>query len=533
MIKEIKYGKEAREALLRGMKALADAVRITLGPKGRNVVIDKGYPAPFVTNDGVTIAKEIDLEDVFENVGAQLLYEVANKTNDAAGDGTTTATVLAQSIIELGVKAVERGANPVFLKEGIDWCAREVTDRLKCKSRPVATDTEIENIATVSSDNQEIGKIIARAIEKIGRDGVIKVDESASFETELEIVEGMQYDKGFISPYMVSDRERMTVEMEDVYFLITDQKITTIQEILPILEGMIKLNKPLLIIADEIENEVTSTLVVNKLRGTLNAVATHAPGFGIQQKEILQDIAILTNAVFCSKDLGMNLSEMTISQLGRAAKVTVAKDSTTIISENKKTEAVRKRISEIEAQIHRAANDYEISRYRERLSKLTGGIALIKVGAATDTELKHKKLKIEDAVNATKAAVEEGIIIGGGAAFAEIYHQLKPTLKAEITDVQYGINIVLESLLMPAYWICENAGFDGEKILSMYKDVYQNHGFDAKAGRWVNMFDAGIIDPTKVARCAITNAASVASLFITTEALVVKKKEERKLPDLY
>ena len=533
MINEIKYGKAAREALRRGMNALANAVRVTLGPKGRNVVIDKGYPAPFVTNDGVTIAKEIDLEDIFENTGSQLLYEVANRTNDVAGDGTTTATVLAQSIIDLGMKAVERGANPVLLKEGIDRCAREVAARLKSKSRPVATDNEIENIATISSDDCEIGKIIAKAIEKIGRDGVIKVDESASFETELEIVEGMQYDKGFISPYMVSDREQMKIEMEDVYILITDQKITTVQEILPILEAMIKINKPLLIIAEEIENEVISTLLVNKLRGTLNAVATRAPGFGIQQKEILQDIAVLTGGIFYSKDLGMNLNDMSIDQLGRAAKVTVIKDSTIIISDNKKSEAVDNRIAEIEAQINRSANDYEISRCRERLSKLRGGIALIKVGAATDTELKHKKLKIEDAVNATKAAVDEGIIAGGGAAFVEIYHQLKPTLKSENNDIQRGINVVLESLLIPTYWICENAGYDGEKILSMYKDCYQNHGFDAKVGKWVNMFEVGIIDPTKVARCAITNAASIASLFITTEALVVRKKEEKKLPDLY
>ena len=532
MSSELKYGKTAREALRRGANAIADAVRVTLGPKGRNVVIDKGYPAPFVTNDGVTIAKEIDLENIFENAGAQLLYEVANKTNDAAGAGTTTAPVLAQSIIELGMNAVERGANPVLLKEGIDFAARAVAERLKEKSRPVETDNEIENIAAISSGDREIGRIIARAIEKIGRGGVIKVDESASFETELEVVEGMQYDKGFLSPYMVSDREQMKIELEDAYLLLTDQKISTAKEILPVLEGMTKINKPLLIIADEIENEVISMLVVNKMRGALNAVATRAPGFGVQQKEILQDIAVLFGGVYCSKELGMKLNDLTVEKLGRAAKAIITKDSTTLISENKKTPAVAARIAEIEARIKRSTNDYEISRCRERLSKLTGGIALIKVGAATDAELKHKKLKIEDAVNATRAAVEEGIIIGGGAAFVEAYRELKPVLKAEATDAQRGINIVLESILLPTHWICENAGFDGEKVLSLYKDAKKNHGFDAKAGQWVDMFEAGIIDPTKVARSAIINAASVASLFITTEALVVRKKDEKKLPDL-
>ena len=530
MSSELKYGKTAREALRRGANAIADAVRVTLGPKGRNVVIDKGYPAPFVTNDGVTIAKEIDLENIFENAGAQLLYEVANKTNDAAGDGTTTATVLAQSIIELGMNAVERGANPVLLKEGIDFAARAVAERLKEKSRPVETDNEIENIAAISSGDREIGRIIARAIEKIGRGGVIKVDESASFETELEVVEGMQYDKGFLSPYMVSDREQMKIELEDAYLLLTDQKISTAKEILPVLEGMTKINKPLLIIADEIENEVISMLVVNKMRGALNAVATRAPGFGVQQKEILQDIAVLFGGVYCSKELGMKLNDLTVEKLGRAAKAIITKDSTTLISENKKTPAVAARIAEIEARIKRSTNDYEISRCRERLSKLTGGIALIKVGAATDAELKHKKLKIEDAVNATRAAVEEGIIIGGGAAFVEAYRELKPVLKAEATDAQRGINIVLESILLPTHWICENAGFDGEKVLSLYKDAKKNHGFDAKAGQWVDMFEAGIIDPTKVARSAIINAASVASLFITTEALVVRKKTKRNFP---
>ena len=531
MSSELKYGKTAREALRRGANAIADAVRVTLGPKGRNVVIDKGYPAPFVTNDGVTIAKEIDLENIFENAGAQLLYEVANKTNDAAGDGTTTATVLAQSIIELGMNAVERGANPVLLKEGIDFAARAVAERLKEKSRPVETDNEIENIAAISSGDREIGRIIARAIEKIGRGGVIKVDESASFETELEVVEGMQYDKGFLSPYMVSDREQMKIELEDAYLLLTDQKISTAKEILPVLEGMTKINKPLLIIADEIENEVISMLVVNKMRGAFERRRHQGARFRRPTK-ILQDIAVLFGGVYCSKELGMKLNDLTVEKLSRAAKAIITKDSTTLISENKKTPAVAARIAEIEARIKRSTNDYEISRCRERLSKLTGGIALIKVGAATDAELKHKKLKIEDAVNATRAAVEEGIIIGGGAAFVEAYRELKPVLKAEATDAQRGINIVLESILLPTHWICENAGFDGEKVLSLYKDAKKNHGFDAKAGQWVDMFEAGIIDPTKVARSAIINAASVASLFITTEALVVRKKDEKKLPDL-
>ncbi|HHZ18458.1 MAG TPA: chaperonin GroEL [Acholeplasmataceae bacterium] len=528
----LKLGKAARAALRRGMNALAAAVRVTLGPKGRNVIVDKGHPAPFLTNDGVTIAREVDLEDLFEKAGAQLIYEVASKTNDAAGDGTTTATVLAQAMIELGMKAVARGANPVLLKEGIDRAARAVATRLGEMSRPVETDDEIENIAAISSGDREIGQIIARAIAKIGRGGVIKVDESTAFETGLEIVEGMQYDKGFVSPYMVSDRERMKIELEDVYLFITDQKITTVQEILPFLEEMTKINKPLLIIAEDFESEVISMLVVNKLRGALNAVATRAPGFGVQQREILQDIAVLFGGVYCSKELGMALSDMTVARLGRAAQAVITKDSTTLISENRKTPAVAARIAEIEAQINRAKNDYEISRCRERLSKLTGGIALIKVGAATDAELKHKKLKIEDAVNATRAAVEEGIIIGGGAAFVRIHHDLKKVLRAEEADVRRGINIVLKALLMPAYWICANAGFDGKKALKRYKNVDKDKGFDARAGKWVDMFTAGIIDPTKVARHAVLNAASIAALFITTEAAIVRNRDGKKLPDL-
>ncbi|MDD4642987.1 MAG: chaperonin GroEL [Erysipelotrichaceae bacterium] len=527
MSKKILYSKEARDAMIKGVDYLADAVKATMGPKGRNVVLDKEYGSPLIVNDGVTIAKEIELDDPFENMGAKLVIEVANNTNDAAGDGTTTATVLAQAMIHKGIRAVEKGSNPVLLREGIEIASRKVAEHLLVKSHKVETNTDISSVATVSSGSSEIGDIIARAMDKVGKDGVINVDESKGFDTSLEIVEGMQYDKGYVSPYMVSNREKMNVEVENPLIMVTDQKISTIQDILPVLEKIVEANRALLIIADDIENEVVSTLIVNKLRGTFNVVATKAPGFGDNQKEMLQDIAIMTGAKFFAKDLNMDLKDMTIDDLGNAHKVVVAKDTTTIIDGTNDPEAVKQRIDEIKQRIENSTSEYDKKRYFERLGKMTNGVAIIKVGATTETELKEKKLKIEDALNATKAAVAEGIVIGGGAALAEIYRELKQDLTNDNLDVQKGINVVLESLIIPLYQIAENAGFDGNDIVELQLKQKSNHGFDALKGEWTEMFESGIVDPTKVTRSALLNAASIAGLFITTEAAVgiIKEKE--------
>ncbi|MDY0063982.1 MAG: chaperonin GroEL [Bacilli bacterium] len=530
MSKEIRFSKDARVAMLRGVDVLADAVKITLGPKGRNVVLDKGYGSPLITNDGVTIAKEIELKDRFENMGAKLVYEVANKTNDVAGDGTTTATVLAQSMIHRGITAVEKGANPVFVREGIEKAGKEVAQSLLKKSRKIETDEDIASVATISSGNAEIGKIISDAMAKVGREGVISVDESKGFDTYLEITEGLQYDKGYISPYMVSDREKMEVVLENAYLLVTDQKISTIKDILPILEQVVQSNKPLLIIADDLENEVIGTLIVNKLRGTFNVVATKAPGFGDSQKEMLADIAYTTGATLYTKDLNMELKDITLDQLGLAKKIIVGKDATTIIDGAGNKEEIAKRVEELKKQIENTTSEYEKKRYNERLGKLTNGIAVVKVGALTETELKEKKLKIEDALNATKAAVAEGIVVGGGAALVEIYKELKPQLKSEVVDVQKGINVVMESLLAPIYQIAENAGFDASEIVERQKQAKQNVGFDAKIGVWVDMYKAGIVDPTKVTRSAILNASSISAMFITTEVGVTEEKEEKPEP---
>jgi len=525
MSKEIRYSKDARTSMLKGVDYLADAVKVTLGPKGRNVVLDKGYGSPLITNDGVSIAKEIELEDTFENMGAKLVYEVANNTNDVAGDGTTTATLLAQSMIHDGIKAVEKGMNPVLMREGIERASKEVAKKLLEKSRKVDTNNDVASVATISSGSKEIGNIIADAMDKVGKDGVISVDESKGFDTELEIVEGLQYDKGYISPYMVSNREKMEVELENAYIMITDQKISTIQEILPILEKIVQTGKPLLIIADDLENEVVSTLIVNKLRGTFNVVATKAPGFGDNQKELLQDMAIMTGAKFYAKDLNADLKEMDVSDLGTASRIIVAKDNTTIIDGNSDEVALTNRKEELRQQISASTSDYDKKRYQERLAKLTNGVAVIKVGATTETELQEKKLRIEDALNATKAAVSEGIVIGGGAALVEIYNELKSAITDENLDIQKGINIVFEALLTPVYQIAENAGFDGNDIVEQQKNAKANIGFDAKQGKWVDMFEEGIVDPTKVARSAVLNAASISGLFITTEAAVGTIKE--------
>lgn len=530
MSKEIRFSKDVRDAMLKGVNTLADAVKVTIGPKGRNVVLDKGYGSPLITNDGVSIAKEIELEDAFENMGAKLVYEVANKTNDVAGDGTTTATILAQSMISDGLKAVEKGANPVLMREGIDYASKEIAKYILEKSHKVETSNDIASVATISAGNQEIGKIIAEAMEKVGRDGVISVDESNSFDTELEVSEGMQYDKGYVSPYMVSDREKMSIEMDNPYILITDHKINTIQEILPILEQVMQSNKPLLLIADDFEQEVISTIVVNKLRGTFNVVATKAPGFGDNQKEILQDIAILTHAKFYNKDLNMNLKDIQIEDLGSVKKLIITKDHTTMIGGAGSKEDIEKRVHEIAQQMNNATSDYDKKNFAQRLGKLSNGVAIIKVGGATESELKEKKLRIEDALNATKAAVSEGIVMGGGVTLVNAYVTLKPVLKNDNVDVQKGIKIVLDALLAPMGQIAENAGFNSDEIVEQQMSVQEGQGFDAKAGQWVSMFEQGIIDPTKVTRSALLNAASISALFITTEAGVASLKEENPSP---
>lgn len=526
MSKEIRYSKDARTSMLKGVDTLADAVKATLGPKGRNVVLDRGFGSPLITNDGVTIAKEIELENTFENMGAKLVYEVANNTNDTAGDGTTTATLLAQNMIHRGIDAVEKGSNPVLLREGIEMAAKKVAESLKAKAHKIDSASDIASVASISSGSNEIGEIISEAMEKVGKTGVINVDESKGFDTSLEVTEGLRYDKGYISPYMVSDREKMNVEMENPLIMVTDQKINTIQDVLGILEQVVQMNKPLLIIADDIENEVISTLIVNKLRGTFNVVATKAPGFGDSQKDTLSDIATLTGATFYSKDLGMNLKDMQVSDLGTSKKVVVDKEHTTIIEGAGSKEDFNARVKEIESLIEATTSDYDKKRLQERLAKLTNGVAVIKVGATTESELKERKLRIEDALNATKAAIEEGIVIGGGASLVEIYRELKEGLTSDNADISKGIRVVLDSLSEPLYQIAENAGYNGKDIVEKQLTQPQNMGFDAKNGEWVDMFKAGIVDPCKVTRSAILNAASISGLFITTEAAVGEIKEK-------
>ena len=527
MAKEIRYGKDARDSVLKGVDTLANAVKVTLGPKGRNVVLDKGYGSPIIVNDGVSIAKEIELEDTFENMGAKLIYEVANNTNDTAGDGTTTATVLAQSIVHKGLEAVERGANPVFLKDGIDMASKKVAEALLSKAKKIDSASDIASVASISSGSKEIGQIISDAMEKVGKNGVINVDESKGFDTSLEVTEGLKYDKGYISPYMVSDREKMSIEMDNPLIMVTDQKITTIQDILGILEQIVQQNKSLLIIADDIENEVISTLIVNKLRGTFNVVATKAPGFGDNQKDQLSDIATLTGATVISKDLGMQLKDMTMEDLGTCKKLIVEKDATTLIEGAGSKEAFKERISELESMLEKTTSDYDKKKLHERIAKLSNGVAVIKVGATTEAEMKDKKLRLEDALNATRAAIEEGIIIGGGACLANVSNEVRAELRSDVVDVQKGINIVLDSLTAPLYQIAENAGYDGDEIVKKQLAEKENVGFDAKNGKWVDMFEEGIVDPCKVTRSALLNAASVSGLLITTEAAVgtIKEKE--------
>ena len=531
MSKEIRFSSDARQSMLKGVNTLADAVSVTLGPKGRNVVLEKSYGSPLITNDGVSIAKEIELEDHFENMGAKLVYEVANNTNDIAGDGTTTATILARDMIVNGMKQVEKGANPVLMREGIERASKAVAEVLLKNSHKVETSRDIASVATISSSNSHIGDLIAQAMEKVGRDGIINVDESNSFDDELEVNEGMQYDKGYVSPYFVSDTDKMEVEMDNPLILVTNQKITNLQEILPLLEQVLKTNKPLLLVAEDYENEAISSLVLNKLRGAFNVVATKAPGFGDKQKEMLEDIAVLTGAKFYNKDLNMKLSDLTIEDLGTIKKVIVKKDNTTLIGHSS-SEAVNKRVEELKTQLTHIKSDYEKKTLKERIGKLSNGVATIKVGATTEAELKEKKLRIEDALNATKAAVDEGIVVGGGAALVEAYEELKNQVRDTNVDIQKGINVVMNSLFAPLTQIAINAGYDEEEIVSIQKNAEKDFGFDAKTGDWVNMFEAGIIDPTKVTRSALLNAASISALFLTTEAGVAElpKKEESHQP---
>ncbi len=527
MAKEIKLGKEAREAMVKGVDTLANTVKVTLGPKGRNVALDKGYGSPEICEDGVSIAREIELKDQTENMGAKLVYEVSNKTNEKAGDGTTTATVLAQAIIHKGVEAVDAGANPVFVRNGIERAGKAVATELTLISKPVQTNEDIQAIASISAHDEEIGKLIAEAMEKVGKNGVITVDESKTSENELAVSQGMEYDKGYISPYMVTDNERMVAELENPYIFVTDMKISNINDIIPMLQSVVDAHKPLLIIAEDIDSDVTSTLIVNKLRGTFTVVATKAPEFGDAQKAALQDIAILTGAKFFSKDLGMQLKDVTIDDLGGAKRVTIKKDSTTIVGGEGLKKNVEDRIAELSAQYAVVSSEYDKKNLSKRIAKLSNGVAILKVGALTESELKDKKLRIEDALNATKAAVAEGIVVGGGAALAEAYASLKGKLTDENSDIQKGIDAVLDSLYAPLMQIAANAGYDPEEIAKKQKESEKDHGFDALHGKWVNMFDANIIDPTKVTRNAVLNASSISAMFVTTEAAVTTIKEEK------
>ena len=527
MAKNIDFGKTARDKMVAGVDQLADTVKVTLGPKGRNVALDKGYGSPSICEDGVSIAREIELKDPVENMGAKLVYEVANQTNEKAGDGTTTATVLAQSMIHRGINAVEKGANPVFVRTGMEKAGKAVAAELLKISKDVSTNADIESVATISAGSEEIGHLIADAMDKVGKNGVITVDESKTSEDELVLSQGLEYDKGYISPYMVTDREKMTADFEDALVLVTDMKINTVQDILPVLQGVADSHKPLLIVADDLDADVTSTIVVNKLRGTFNVVAVKAPEFGDAQKAALQDIAIMTGAKFYSKDLSMELKDISIEDLGRVKKATIKKDKTLLVGGEGSKKEINDRIAELTAQHDVATSSYDKKALAKRIAKLSDGVAVLKVGALTESELKDKKLRIEDALNATKAAVSEGIVVGGGAALAECYKALKPTLHDENPDIQKGINAVLESLFDPLRQIAENAGYEPEEIVEKQKQAKENVGFDAKNGVWGDMFEKGIVDPTKVTRSAVLNSSSIASLFVTTEAAVTEIKEEK------
>ncbi len=531
MAKELIYGIDARNKLLAGVDKLADTVKVTLGPKGRNVVLEKKYGAPLITNDGVTIAKEIELDDAFENMGAQLVREVATKTNDVAGDGTTTATILAQAFMREGMKNVTAGANPMIIRKGIQKATDVAIEALTKNSKKIKGTEDIVRIGTVSAGDELIGKLIADAMEKVTSDGVITVEESKSAETYCEVVEGMQFDRGYISPYMVTDTDKMEAVIDDAFVLITDKKISNIQEILPLLEQIVQSGKKLVIIAEDVEGEALSTLLVNKLRGTFTCVAVKAPGFGDRRKEMLRDIAILTGGEVITADLGLDLKDMTIDQLGQAKQIKVNKENTIIVDGAGNSDEIKARIAQIRAAIETTTSDFDREKLQERLAKLAGGVAVIKVGAATEAEMKEKKLRIEDALNATRAAVEDGIVPGGGVAILNVIPEVKALLDTVSGDEKVGVSIVLRALEEPARQIAENAGFEGsvviDKILSSGKKAY---GFNAYTEEYVDMFDAGIIDPTKVTRSALANASSVASVALTTEVLVADKKEENPVP---
>ncbi|MFP7299932.1 chaperonin GroEL [Neobacillus niacini] len=533
MAKEIKFSEDARRAMLRGVDALADTVKVTLGPKGRNVVLEKKFGSPLITNDGVTIAKEIELEDAFENMGAKLVAEVASKTNDVAGDGTTTATVLAQAMIREGLKNVTAGANPMGIRKGIEKAVAAAVEGLKAISKPIEGKESIAQVAAISSDDREVGQLIAEAMERVGNDGVITIEESKGFTTELDVVEGMQFDRGYTSAYMVTNTDKMEAVLENPYVLITDKKISSIQEILPVLEQVVQQSKPLLLIAEDIEGEALSTLVLNKLRGTFNAVAVKAPGFGDRRKAMLEDIAALTGGEVITEELGRELKTATIASLGRASKIVVTKENTTIVEGAGDTAAIQSRVNQIRVQLEETTSEFDREKLQERLAKLAGGVAVIKVGAATETELKERKLRIEDALNATRAAVEEGIVSGGGVALLNVYNKVAE-IQAE-GDVQTGVNIVLRAIEEPVRTIAHNAGLEGSVIVDRLKREEVGTGFNAASGEWVNMIDAGIVDPTKVTRSALQNAASVAAMFLTTEAVVADKPEpagQGGMPDM-
>ena len=526
MAKEIKYGVDARKALESGVNQLADTVRVTLGPKGRNVVLDKSFGAPLITNDGVTIAKEIELKDPFENMGAQLLKEVATKTNDVAGDGTTTATVLAQAMINEGMKNLAAGANPIVLRKGMKKATDAAVEAIAAMSQPISGKDQIAKVAAISASSEEVGEMVADAMEKVSKDGVITIEESKTMKTELDLVEGMQFDRGYISAYMCTDMDKMEAVLEDPYILITDKKISNIQEILPLLEQVVQSGARLLIIAEDVEGEALTTLIVNKLRGTFNVVAVKAPGYGDRRKEMLQDIAILTGGTVISEELGLELKDATLAQLGRAKSVKVQKENTVIVDGEGDKAAIAARVSQIRGQIEETTSDFDREKLQERLAKLAGGVAVIRVGAATETEMKEAKLRMEDALAATKAAVEEGIIAGGGSAYVHATAEVAKILGDLEGDEKTGAKIILKALEAPLYHIVANAGLEGSVIINKVKESPVGTGFDAYKEEYVNMIDAGILDPAKVTRSALQNATSVASTLLTTESVVANIKEE-------
>ncbi|MDO8462391.1 MAG: chaperonin GroEL [Deltaproteobacteria bacterium] len=530
--KDIIYDQKARESILKGVNKLADAVKVTLGPKGRNVILEKSFGSPIITKDGVTVAKEIELEDKFENMGAQMVKEVASKTSDVAGDGTTTATVLAQAIFREGAKIVAAGHNPMAIKRGIEKAVQVVTDELKKIAKPTKDRTEIAQVGTISANNDEhIGKIIAEAMDKVGKEGVITVEEAKSMETTLEVVEGMQFDRGYLSPYFVTDPERMEVVLEDPYILINEKKISSMKELLPLLEAIARSGRPLLLIAEDVDGEALATIVVNKLRGTLQCAAVKAPGFGDRRKAMLEDIATLTGGRCLAEELGIKLEAVELKDLGRAKRVTIDKDNTTIIDGAGKKPDIEGRVKQLRAQVEETSSDYDREKLQERLAKLVGGVAVINVGAATETEMKEKKARVEDALHATRAAVEEGIVPGGGVAFIRCLPALEKLKVGE--SEQFGVDIVKKAIEEPLRWIAQNGGLEGAIVVQEVRKGKEAYGFNAEAGRFEDLLKAGIIDPAKVSRCALQNAASVAALLLTTEAMIAERPEAKdKMPSM-